>query len=91
MSDNNQNAGFLIGLTVDFYKEGKPVYPDFDLSQLEREPGIELTTFEEHRDEIAPEQLVGLNGVVVLSPPVTQHNLATAISARRWRNAPIFS
>jgi len=67
---------FRIGLTGDFDKDGKPVYPDFDLGQLEREPGIELTTFGEHRDEIAPEQLASLNGVVVLSPRVTQHSLA---------------
>ncbi len=76
MNDKPTSSAFHIGLTGDFYKEGEPVYPDFDLGQLERERGIALTTFEEHRDEIAPEQLAGLNGVVVLSPCVTPHSLA---------------
>lgn len=71
-----ENSAFRIGLTGDFHKDGHPVYPDFDLGQLENEPGIELTSFDEHREEIAPVQLTGLNGVVVLSPNVTRRSLA---------------
>lgn len=76
MNDKPTNSAFRIGLTGDFYKDGEPVYPDFDLGQMGGEPGIELATFDEHRDEIAPEQLASLNGVVVLTPRVTQHSLA---------------
>ncbi|MGY8653527.1 MAG: NAD(P)-dependent oxidoreductase [Verrucomicrobiia bacterium] len=76
MNDKSKNSTFRIGLTGDFYKDGEPVYPDFDLGPLEREPAIALTTFDEHHDEIAPEQLAGLNGVIVLTPRVTRHSLA---------------
>jgi phosphoglycerate dehydrogenase-like enzyme len=76
MNDKLKNSTFRIGLTGDFYKDGEPVYPDFDLGPLEREPAIALTTFDEHHDEIAPEQLAGLNGVIVLTPRVTRHSLA---------------
>ena len=76
MNDKSKNSTFRIGLTGDFYKDGEPVYPDFDLDQLENEPAIALTTFDEHHDEIAPEQLAGLNGVIVLTPRVTRHSLA---------------
>ncbi|HIF32742.1 MAG TPA: dehydrogenase [Planctomycetaceae bacterium] len=75
MNDKPANSTFSIGLTGDFNKDGKPVYPDFDLGQLKREPGVELTTFDEHHDEIASEQLAGLNGVVVLAPRVTKRSL----------------
>ena len=71
-----ETSAFRVGLTGDFYKDGEPVYPDFDLEPLQREPGIALANFDEHRDEIAPEQLAGLNGVVVLSPSVTRHSLS---------------
>ncbi|MFT5490062.1 MAG: phosphoglycerate dehydrogenase-like enzyme [Limisphaerales bacterium] len=76
MNDKPANSTFRVGLTGDFYKAGKPVYPDYDLGPLEREPAIALTTFDEHHDEIAPEQLAGLNGVIVLTPRVTRHSLA---------------
>jgi phosphoglycerate dehydrogenase-like enzyme len=76
MNDKSKNSTFRIGLTGDFHKDGEPVYPDFDLGPLEREPAIALTTFDEHHDEIAPEQLAGLNGVIVLTPRVTRHSLA---------------
>ena len=69
-------SAFRVGLTGDFYKDGEPVYPDFDLDRLKGEPGVELMTFDEHHDEIAPEQLAGLNGVVVLTPQVTAQSLA---------------
>ena len=73
---NEESAKFRIGLTGDFYKNGEAVYPDFDLGPLQNGPGIDLSTFDEHHDEIAPEQLAGLNGVVVLTPRVTAQSLA---------------
>lgn len=75
MSNQTDPSLFRIGLTGDFYKNGEPVYPDFDLSPLESAPGIELATFDEHRNEVAPEQLAGLNGVIVLSPNITRRSL----------------
>lgn len=76
MKTQHQTSAFRIGLTGDFYKEGKPVYPDFDLGLLKQAPGVELSTFAEHRQEITPEQLDGLQGVIVLSPRITRHSLS---------------
>jgi phosphoglycerate dehydrogenase-like enzyme len=76
MTAKHRNSPFRIGLTGDFYQDGRPVYPDFDLSVLRAEPGIELVSFDEHRDEIVPEQLAGLNAAIVLSPRVTRDSLA---------------
>jgi hypothetical protein len=55
-----ETSAFRVGLTGDFYKDGEPVYPDFDLEPLQREPGIALANFDEHRDEIAPEATRGI-------------------------------
>ena len=73
---DTESGSFRIGLTGDFYQGGQAVYPDFDLTPMKHEAGIELITFDRHADEIAPEQLAGLNGVVVLSPTVTRNSLA---------------
>ena len=67
---------FRVGLTGDFFRNGSPVYPDFDLGVLERSPGIAFSTLAEHTDEITPPQLAGLHGVIVLSPRVTRHSLS---------------
>lgn len=71
-----QAPTFHIGLTGDFFRDGSPVYPDFDLRVFERSPGIACSTFPEHTDEITPQQLAGLHGVIVLSPRVTRHSLS---------------
>jgi len=71
-----QALTFSIGLTGDFFSNGSPVYPDFDLGVLERSPGIAFRTFPEHADEITPQQLAGLHGVIVLTPRVTRHSLS---------------
>ncbi|MFN0128619.1 MAG: NAD(P)-dependent oxidoreductase [Verrucomicrobiales bacterium] len=71
-----QALTFRIGLTGDFFKNGAPVYPDFDLGVFERTPGIAVSTFSEHAEEITPEQLDGLHGVIVLTPRVTRHSLS---------------
>ncbi len=67
---------FQIALTGDFQKDGKPVYPDFDLGQIQATDGIEYTVFKEHRPEIDPAQLKGIQGVIVLTPKVTSHSLS---------------
>lgn len=71
-----QASTFRIGLTGDFFRNGSPVYPDFDLGVLERSPGIAFSTFAEHADEITPQQLAGLHGAIVLTPRVTRQSLS---------------
>ena len=66
---------FKIALTADFQKEGKFVYPDFDLGQLEAASGIKYSFFTEHKSEIEPEQLKGFQGVIVMTPKVTSQSL----------------
>ena len=48
---------FRIALTGDFQKDGKIIYPDFDLTQLKAASEIEYHFFTEHKSEIDPEQL----------------------------------
>ena len=67
---------FQIALTGDFRQDGKPVYPDFNLGQIQETNGIEHTFFAEHKLEIEPEQLQGIQGVIVLTPKVTSHSLS---------------
>mgnify|MGYP003302475569 FL=1 len=45
---------FRIALTGDFQKDGKIIYPDFDLTQLKNTDGIEYDFFDEHKSEIEP-------------------------------------
>ena len=40
---------FQIALTGDFQKDGKAVYPDFDLGQLKAASGIKYSFFTEHK------------------------------------------
>ena len=42
---------FRIALTGDFQKDGKIIYPDFDLTQLKNTDGIEYDFFDEHKRE----------------------------------------
>lgn len=66
---------FRIALTADFYTDGEPAFPDFDLSVLDTAPGIKYAPFAEHAEEIHPEQIADANGVIVLTPHVTQQSL----------------
>jgi phosphoglycerate dehydrogenase-like enzyme len=71
------NRTFRIALTGDFYGPGGQLaYRDIGLGLVEGVPGIEVQPFPEHRAEIAPEQLAGANGVIVLTPRVTARSLA---------------
>ena len=67
---------FRIALTADFQKDGKFVFPDFDLEQLKTTSDIELNFFKEHKPEIDPEQLKDYQGVIVMSPKVTKFSLS---------------
>ena len=67
---------FQVALTGDFQKDGKTIYPDFDLEQLKNASRIKYNFFAEHKPEIEPEQLKGFQGVIVLTPTVTSHSLS---------------
>ena len=70
---------FHVGLTGDFAgPDGRPVYRDIGLHVLESTAGIPVRRLAEYRPEIGPDQLAGLQGVVVLTPRVTAHSLSAA-------------
>lgn len=72
-----QPKPFRVALTGDFFDPaGTPRFPDTGLSVFANEPHIEVTRFAEHRSEITPDQLAGVQGVVVLAPRVTRASLA---------------
>lgn len=75
----NVASRFRIDFTADFYTDqGQLRYQDVGLGQLSNIAGIEVGRFREHQQEITPEQLVGVQGVVVLAPRVTARSLASA-------------
>lgn len=72
-------APFNLKLTADFFDaEGMPKYADIGLSVLAAAPHIQQTPFVEHQPEIAPGQLAGANGVIVLTPRVTANSVSQA-------------
>lgn len=73
------NPSFRVNLTADFYDaDGALKYADVGLDRLTATAGIEVGQFAEHRPEIAPEQLEGVQGVLVLTPRVTARSLSMA-------------
>jgi phosphoglycerate dehydrogenase-like enzyme len=67
---------FRLAWTGDFRAtDGSPRFPDIGLSVLADQPHVQCVTFAEHRPVIAPDQLQGVNGVIVLSPTVTAASL----------------
>lgn len=72
-------ASFPVKLTADFFDaSGKTKYADIGLSVFAGAPHIAHAPFAEHRPEIAPEQLSGARGVIVLTPKVTAHSVSQA-------------
>jgi len=70
---------FRIELTADFYDEqGQLKYTDVGLDTLSAIRQIDVGQFREHKLEIAPEQLQGVQGVIVLAPRVTAKSLSLA-------------
>jgi phosphoglycerate dehydrogenase-like enzyme len=70
---------FNIALTGDFYDaSGAPKYADLGLGVFDGHPNIAVRSFGEHRKSIAADQLVGVNGVIVLTPAVTRETVAGA-------------
>ena len=75
MSSTIQSA-FRLALTADFYDEsGEPKYADIGLSVFDGHPEVLISTFDEHRAEITPDQLKDYHGVLVMSPRVTARSL----------------
>jgi phosphoglycerate dehydrogenase-like enzyme len=75
----SERRSFRVALTADFYDAaGRTRYRDLGLSLFEPHPQIEVGRFAEHRAEIEPGQLAGVNGAVVLAPRVTKHSVSAA-------------
>ncbi len=69
-------SDFRVALTADFYDaSGATKYRDIGLSLFEDNGRIAVSPFPDHKPEIDPQQLVGMNGVIVLTPRVTAHSL----------------
>ena len=67
---------FRVALTADFFDEMNQLkYVDIGLDILQREKKIGIDRFSEHFAEVDPEQLVGVNGAIILTPRVTAHSL----------------
>ena len=72
-----QPASFHVALTHDFYDElGEPKFEDLGLGVFDPHPHIEVSSFSRHQPVIGAEQLIGVNGVIVLAPQVTRETLA---------------
>lgn len=69
-------ASFRVAFTADFYDaSGATKYRDLGLQLFDDCSRIVVSQFSEHRPEIAPQQLEGINGVIVLTPRVTVQSL----------------
>ena len=73
---------FRLALTADFFDAaGQPRYADYGQGLLDERgahelPRIDLRRMDRHEPELAPGQLSGANGVIVLTPRVTARSLA---------------
>jgi len=72
-------ASFDVKLTADFFDAaGRPKYADIGLAVLDDAAHVRRSAFAEHRPEIAPEQVAGAQGVIVLTPRVTARSVSQA-------------
>lgn len=79
MSVSRPSKPFRVGLTGDFYDAtGQLKYRDIGLSLLESTAGMEIRRFTDHHPEMGPEQVAGMNGVIVLTPRVTPRSLSAS-------------
>jgi phosphoglycerate dehydrogenase-like enzyme len=70
---------FNVYLTADFYNPGgEPKFADLGLSVFDDQPHIDVRPFAEHRPQIGADQFAGANGIIVLTPQVTQQTVAAA-------------
>ena len=73
------SARFRVALTGDFFgPDGSTKYPDIGLSTFDGHDRIEWTKLAEHRPRIGPDQIDGVNGVIVLTPSVTAETVSRA-------------
>ncbi len=70
---------FHVALTADFYAaDGSPKFADFGLDVFESEPRVRCAALPEMRPRLGPDQLAGVQGVVVLSPAVTAESVSSS-------------
>ncbi len=68
---------FRVALTGDFFSaDGSTKYPDIGLSVFDGKQHIEWVRFREHKNPIEAGQVVGAQGVIVLTPSVTAETVA---------------
>ena len=68
---------FQVALTGDFLgPDGQPRYRDLGLDVFGSQPEIECRFFAEHRPEIEPDQLDGVQASIVLTPRVTARTVS---------------
>ena len=73
------SSPFRVALTADFYDtRGQTKYRDIGLGLFESHRRIAVTRFADHRPEIEPDQLSGVNGVIVLAPRVSARSLSAS-------------
>jgi phosphoglycerate dehydrogenase-like enzyme len=72
-----QSQPFTVAFTGDFYdSSGNPKYADLGLTVFNDHRNIKTQSFKDHRKQIAPDQLEGVNGVIVLTPAVTRETVS---------------
>jgi phosphoglycerate dehydrogenase-like enzyme len=68
---------FRVALTGDFFgPDGAPRFRDLGLDTFRGHEHIEWHPFAEHRPEIGPDQVAGVQGVIVLTPAVTARTVS---------------
>lgn len=79
MNESQASRNFRVALTADFYgPDGAPRYEDLGLGVFQAEGRITHSPFAEHLPAIAPEQIQGTQGVIVLTPAVTAKTVSNA-------------
>jgi phosphoglycerate dehydrogenase-like enzyme len=69
--------GFVVGLSPGFLREDRvPAFPDFDLSPLERDPGIALRRLPPRGGRIEAEDTAGLDALILLGEGFTAESIA---------------
>ena len=70
---------FDVALTADFFgPDGQIKFADVGLSIFDDQPHIIVRRFADHRPQIGADQVCGANGVIVLTPQVTQDTVSQA-------------
>ncbi len=68
---------FTVGLSAGFLRpDGSPAFPDFDLSPLERDPGLSLRRLPARGGRIAAEDTTGLDALILLGESFTADSIA---------------